>query len=328
MAEFQIKALENIVHKILEVLKELGQKIIEAVKYLGQISAFVEKILESITRGVNDIIQAQGEMEIYIRLANIKSREGLISMEQESIDDFRSDLNEDIGEIDARYSKIQDGLTSDADQRVSELDAHLLNLNDMFPEEMVTPYFEELSELLNDVYDDASDSYRERVGQMRNRIKKSRQVLLKFVGARKNFFEKINQYTLDVQPDKDQQFFIPLWLVETEDPKDGSIKRHAFLPFMQSPVADGDIDESSFVVKRDERLRQLQLVVENPEIKKTLFQSVEWSENFQLPIKLAEKVYNYLDANFKETGLLSTKKFIRQSIKKSQILSIKGKEDA
>ena len=94
MSEHSINHLGKIVQDILEVLRKFMKEIMGALNVLKRLPEMVSEFRHDVNEGFNNLIQAQAEMEIYIRMANMKSKKSLVLSENEAIGDFEKQLQE------------------------------------------------------------------------------------------------------------------------------------------------------------------------------------------------------------------------------------------
>jgi len=231
MSENDMRNLTGLFSKILEVIREISGKIVEAVGYLKKIPELLEALGKKILEGFRDQIQAMGEMEVYIRLAQIRSKKELINLEKLSIEDLKSQLKEDSTEIDNRYSKIQAGLNEDAYKRIRELDGHLVELYEKYYPAIFTDFFKDKLNNYYNIYFTASrDAYEERLSNFLNQVKETLLAMENFFNQRMRYQDNVKNYLFDENPDEDEHFYLPLCLVETENSEENSHSFRTFLP--------------------------------------------------------------------------------------------------
>lgn len=230
MSEHTINHLGDLVKQILDTMGKFMREIMNALNVLKEVPDMLAQIRQDMNSGFDRLIQAQGEMEIYSRMARLRSKTHLITAENEAIEDFERNLKEDIENIDNRYSKINGELEAECKKRIREIDEHLLEIPSKFPNDYITAFNSKILPLLQSLIQDAEISYSERMYVLEMAVEKSRAMILRFKETREEFFRKITNYEIPGDLDEEKEKYLPVWVMEYKDAKTNEKKIETLLP--------------------------------------------------------------------------------------------------
>lgn len=308
MSEHLINSLESIFRQVLDVLNAIFNKIISGLKTLERLPDLIISLGDIITKGFNDQIQSQSEMEIQIRMAKVSSKKGLVQAELEAILDLKEQLDQDLDEISIRYKKIQDELNSEAQKRVKELDDHLINLHERhFPGAMYTGYVEEISPLLETVYKDSMESYMERIAHLKKTVEIVRDRLQNFYEQRRLFFEKIDQFKYDESIHSTKDYFLPVLIVETENIKNSTFIKKAYLPGQLK-------NDASLSFTINEKLQQMDDLLNTETNLNKIIKRINWKHDEPTSEEINENMQKTLESN----SFFGLSPVISEALKKSK----------
>lgn len=322
MSEHSINHLGKIAERILDTLSSFMKMIVEGLNYLKKIPELVQKVLDAINEGFNRQIQAIGEIEIYTRIANIEAKRHLVYAENESIQDFKQQLEEDIKSIHERYSKIQSDLNNQAIKRIREIDSHLLDLPLIFPEELANGYSTKVEPFLDDFNRDSNSSQTERILYVNEVIDDTISSINEFLEIRKNLLNKIKQFQFDNKIEDELDFNLPIFYSETIDIKTDEKMIETYLPGRFVFESNGKISKSTVNYVSEDSLHELQSILSKAPNQTKLWNSVNWSIDNNVKPVLKEGLTEFFRDNFKRVPRTLRKKIFR-AIDKSEIHLVK-----
>jgi hypothetical protein len=295
MSEYNINQLGDVSKQILEVLRSFMKQVMEALNVLKRIPEMIANIRTDLNDGFSNLIQAQAEMEMYVRMAQLKSKKSLIFSENEAIDDFEKQLQEDFKEIDNRYSRINSELTEECKKRIREIDSHLLELPNRFPNQLFTTYQDEILPLFWNLVRDSSIAHKERLYVLKIAVEKSKRVLTNFIALRNDFFSQVKKYEIPQTIDVKATYHIPVWIIEMEKTNTRSGYTHIMLPGDLKTAENWHESDHLTEYTIDAKLARIQFIKESPEIQQKLMKSITWTNNPELKNKLRDNFIRYFE---------------------------------
>lgn len=319
MSENEIQSIKTVMLQLINIVKSFAENVIQALNYLKRLPDLIETLGKKIMEGLRDQIQAMGEMEVYIRMARIRSKKELINLEKQSIEDLKEQLKDDAADIDKRYSKIQDGLNEDTYKRIRELDGHLVELYEKYYPQVFTDFFKERLGKYYDVYFSSSrDAYEERLSNFLKEVKETLLAMESFFNQRNQYNKNVEEYLFEDNPDKNENFTLPVCFVELENRQENKSSLKTFLP------ADFSYNSNSKKLKDAEPSLQephefsvIKQHIENGDGMANLF---EWDEEQDFKNNLSSELENFLFSSELPQGVL---KAYLKNIEKSNIKTIK-----
>lgn len=315
MSEHNINHLGKVVQEILDVLRKFMKEIMDALNVLKRLPTLFSDLRDDLNKGFHNLIQAQAEMEIYIRMAGMKSKKSLVIAENEAISDFESQLKEDLQEIDQRYTRINDDLEDQCKKRIEEIDLHLLDLPNKFPQDLYTTYQKELLPLFENLIKDNSISYSHRMTALKNAAEKTSLVVNRFISVRNDFSKQVKAFEIPEEVSEVKTFHVPLWIMEIKTGKNGDIVRKAVLP-SEMVVAKGAGIQSQPKLILEKGLKNLEFVQNSERTHKRIFSSFNWKQDVGRKEKLAkdfEKYFQRINPNKQVMVKDAVAKAIRRS---------------
>ncbi len=321
MSEHSINHIGDMVKKILETLGKFFNQVMEALNHLKKLPDYVAQLREDMNQGFDRLIQAQGEMEIYGRMAHLKSKKELIRSENEAIKEFEEQLNEDFVVIDKRYSKINSELEEECAKRIRELDMHLFEIPSRFPREYITAFNEKILPLFEKLINDSNISYSQRVMALEIAVEKSKAMINRFVSIRNSFFEKVSEYEIPLEVEKEKELFLPMWIVEVENTADKKRKSYLIPPSRMQPTLTDSFKDLSVTFLTDDPFIELDEPSRNQENSKQVEKYFKWKNDPQVNKHLEEELNEYFNASLKGNYSQARGQFLK-AIRKSTIQTI------
>ncbi len=291
MSEHSINHLGETVKKILDLLGKFMNQIMEALNHLKKLPDLIADMRQDLNQGFDRLIQSQAEMDIFIRMARLRSKKSLINAENEAISDFENQLNEDLAEIDRRYSKINGELEDECKKRIREIDQHLLDLPNKFPQDLYNTYQKEIIPLFQNLIQDANISYTQRVAAIKIASEKASLVIRKFIKVRNDFFTHVKQYEVPEKIQNSKTYYLPVWLVELNQ-GDKGITKHAVLPSDFNIKKGQNLNEKP-QLKLDSGLGNVAFIQESSDIQQRLIKSFNWKSNNNQKDQIAQNFDKY-----------------------------------
>jgi len=298
MSEHSINHLGDLVKQILNTLRKFMHEIMDALNVLKVIPDTLAQIRQDMNSGFDRLIQAQGEMEIYTRMARLRSKEQLITSENEAIEDFEKQLNEDFDTIDKRYSKINGELDAECKKRVSSIDAHLLEIPTKFPNDYITAFNKKIIPLLEKLMEDADLAYHERLQILEIAVEKSRTMISGFIETRKGFFEMIKDYEIPGNNDAESEMYIPIWIMELGDKDGASRETHALLPGSINIIKAKKFTEVSSTLDTKGAFTMLNSAMSQTDNKANMVNAFNWKRDHSTNSALKDEFSEYFNSVF------------------------------
>lgn len=232
MSEHLISSLNSLFKELFKFLKEFLTKILTALEPLKRLPELIENLGKKILEGFKDQIQAMGEMEIYIRLSQIRSKETLISEEENAIKELEEQLEKDLSEVRERYNKIQNGLNQVAHDRIRELDKHLLELYEKyFPLIFSNPFYDKIEPYYQEYFASTRDAFEERLNYLWDKVGQLIEILQTLIQTRQSYLKNFEAYLHPYKVNKLEQFLLPVMIIEYEDVDLANIVTEIHLPY-------------------------------------------------------------------------------------------------
>ncbi len=322
MSEHLIASLRDVVLSLQKLIKNYLDKILAALEPLKKLPELIESIGRKILEGIRDQIQAMGEMEIYIRLSQMRSKKVLVSEEEESIRELENQLKEDLEKIRNRYDRIQEELNQEAYSRVYELDKHLIEIYEKyFPRIFSNPVAEKIEPYYNEFFASTRDAYEERLSYFWEHVNKLVENLQNFVNTRKSYSTNIESYLHPYELKNPEIYLLPVVFVEYEDKNESGIVTETLLPYSFSFNSSAQkIEDLSPELVVDSNFRPIFQYIENNEIIKS---KLKWKTAGNFKNKLIYRIENLINTTNVSRNLL--KGFVK-NIEDSSIEILKEME--
>lgn len=325
MSEHLINSLQTVAQNSLNVLRDMFKMMQKAIKTIESLPELIQTLINAVTNGFRDQIQAQGEMELQMRIANLESKGKLIQAELEAINDFENNLNEDAGVVAERFHRTQNELNTEAEKRIKELDAHLFDLNDVhFPIEMFRAQSEKTKPELANIFKDSFDSYAERAALLNDKISVCNEHLNAFYNTRKEFFNKIDGYVIKEGDPDEEEYLLPVWVIETEDRLGGNNNMRAYLPGKFNIASEGSLQKSRSQYFCHDDLDELNSILNSRETMDRMQREIVWKEDAYINETLTDRMKHFVDFYFKDSMFKSAAKAFHKIIDESQIQTAQG----
>lgn len=318
MSEHSINHLGDIAKQILEVLRTFMKEVMGALNNLKKLPEMITSLRNDLNQGFHNLIQAQAEMEIYMRMAQLKSKKSLILAENEAISDFEKQLKEDFQEIDTRYSKINNELEEECVKRIEEIDSHLLGIPDKFPEDISSVFSAEILPLFENLIKDANISYSERLIAIKMAAEKTSTVIRRFIKTRNDFFDQVNKFEVPEQLDENKTYLVPIWLLEVV--QDDNTITKAFLPADYKKRRNTGLDDLP-IISNSEGFEALKFIEKSRDTQKNILKKFDWKVNKQFSNKITTDFDKYFD-KINGTKYFGAKKAVINAVKKSNLQTI------
>jgi len=314
MSEHSINHLGVIADKILEVQRTFMKEVMNALNHLKLLPDYIKEIRNDMNTGITRVIQSKAEMEIYIRMAQMSSKKILLNSENEAIAEFKDQLKYDFNEIDNRYSKIQNELNDECKKRIREIDEYLFAIPEKFPMNLYLNFSNEVMPLFQNLLSDSQISHEERIKAISVAVNKSRDMINSFIKIRNDFMKDVKDFQFGDSGEEPAMYYVPVWLAEKEDLKEGTVTTEAYLPGQL--IMNSDILEMDKIKMVPEKaLGPYQQILNEKRLQEFLIKSVKWGENEKYKDELMQNFEKYFDGKYQ--GKYS-------GVKKAVIKSIDG----
>lgn len=310
MSEYGIGSLQEIANAILKALQANTDKVVGILENIRKLPDQVAKLGEQVTAAANSQIQAQGDFEISLRMANSSSRRTLVEEEALAIEEFKKQLSADVEEIDQRYGKIQKELDEEAHKRVREIDMNALSLySDHFPMRLYEQFTENTEPVLNIMLQDSVKAFGARTVAIDERVHRLEASLDKFITERSSFFSNVHAFTYDKSDAALGEYTVPVWVIETERVPDHYSKRVAVL-------SGGSADHTALC---DEELKPINDQLQS-DSGTSLVSKLKWGDDSGYRERLLEALNNSTSSEIPDADL----KLIAKALRKSETKTIVG----
>lgn len=135
------------------ILKRIHQTLGDILTSVKEIRGDVKKVYTAVTEGaeaivdaVHDSIQAQAEMKMMERVAEVREIRPQITAEQERIESEQEELNRQLDRIAERYERKHNELDEKAASRIRDVGAHIFELDEeQFEDGIEQPFTEHVT---------------------------------------------------------------------------------------------------------------------------------------------------------------------------------------
>lgn len=293
MSEHTTNHLNTLAKNILNVLQSFMKQVMDALNVLKRLPDLIREIRVDMNDGFSNLIQAQAEMEIYVRMAQMKSKKSLIISENEAIKDLEKQLEEDFNEIDRRYSKLNNELNETCKRRILEIDQHLLEIPKKFPQDLYSSFSKEIIPLFENLLNDSNIAYEQRLTAIKIATDKASTTVNSFFKVRNNFFEQIDKFEIPEVVDDTKTYYIPLWVAEVNKNNKELVKK-VFLPGKMCIKKNNGLNETP-EFKPVSGLEILNFIEDSQEIKSRILNSFKWESNAKHKTEIEDNFKSYFE---------------------------------
>lgn len=212
MSEHSIRSGGEIAKAITKSLGEFFKKVIDILNELRGLPNLISSFRQDVNDGVNNLIQAQGEMQIHMKMSNIASKKALLDSEGEAIEEFEQQLRQDFDVINRRFQKVSDELDEDSRKRIMEIDQHLLNIPRQFPHEIYEVIQTTILPSVDHLTKDAELTSSQRLEVLYSVAEKAEATLNSFLDTRTSFYKRVSSFLVPDETSVDKTYYIPVWL--------------------------------------------------------------------------------------------------------------------
>ncbi|MDY6780846.1 MAG: hypothetical protein SV760_10000, partial [Halobacteria archaeon] len=219
--------LRNIGQKIANLREDVNEAIGEIKKVRETIKEGVEKIIEAI----NDNIQAQAELKIMEKLADVRSIPKQIEAEKEQVDMEKEELESKLRRMSERYDERHDELDEKAEERVRDVGEHIFEIQEEEYENGIEePFTEHVTSTWREMQVATEEITRDRQERLEEDLERTTEEVDTFIERRRNFLNKIDNHRVDSVPDVNgsRPIQIPFWVVTVE--RDGVEEQEIVMP--------------------------------------------------------------------------------------------------
>ncbi len=324
MSEYQIGALEKIANKTFELLGTFQKQIMDSLNNLKVLPELFKKVLESLNEGFSRQIEAMYESQIYLKLANLSSRKSQVDAENKAIAEFKTQLMNDLKEIEERYAKIKEDIIIQKDKSERNIDNHLFELNNLFPHTMYKADLDDLKPLIETIELEAKDSYVERVNNYSKINSNAQNTLDTFINRRNSFFNNLNTYTSLDKIEDETDYFLPITVAEVFNEESNDYEL-SIIPSIEIDFKANEKIEntnSKFIIDND--LYNFAEYLNNESVKSKILNELNWKEDSNMKNKLLKNLTTFFDKEYKENSLNGIKKTLLDVVNLSNIKFLAG----
>ncbi|MBE0674196.1 MAG: hypothetical protein IH591_06010 [Bacteroidales bacterium] len=271
-------------------------EILRALAPLKNLPDYFKSIRDDLSTGLNRVIQSRAEMEIYIRMAQLGSKKALLGAENEAIHDLKKQIEYDFREIDERYARIQNELNVECRKRIRAIDEHLLRIPENFPGRLYQGFEADVLPLFRDLVSDTRISYEERLKAINVAVNKSTEMLNAFIRIREGFVRNVDGFQFQSTTAGQENYSIPVWLVEIEDSKNHKCYTKAFFP--GESIVNPELESGSISYIPDTRVGPYLRFLEDNGFPERLAGSFSWEKGSLNAEEIAKDMGTYLNDKY------------------------------
>lgn len=213
-------------HPLHPLLADIQGKIGRIREDLEKIRGAVTKIQEILERGIEDIhdaiydsIEAQAELKMMERMAEVHSIPPQIEAEQQRIDREQEEINEKLDGVSQRYEKKHTELDEKATERVRNLGEHIFAvLEDEFEDGIETPFVDALTPTWEELQEHNTRVATDRRTRLREELSQANRKIDSFLERRETLLDDIydHRLSIDASITDPTTLQIPFWVVTIE----------------------------------------------------------------------------------------------------------------
>lgn len=213
-------------HPLHPLLADIQGKIGRIREDLEKIRGAVTKIQEILERGIEDIhdaiydsIEAQAELKMMERMAEVHSIPPQIEAEQQRIDQEREEINEKLDGVSQRYERKHNELDQKATERVRNLGEHIFAvLEGEFEDGIETPFIDALTPTWEELQEHNTRVAADRRMRLREELGLANTKIDSFLERRETLLNDIydHRLSMDTSITEPMTLQVPFWVVTTE----------------------------------------------------------------------------------------------------------------
>jgi len=174
------------------------------------------------------------------------------------------------------------------------------------------------------LYKDAVDAYLERITHLTREVMRVREKLEAFNQARQLFFEDVDRFSLDEKITRREDYYLPVWFIETHEQGTDTMKSRAVLPgdFMIDTVHASLHGRSVFRI--DDHLEGLQDLLNQETNLEKIKKFFKWQKDEKTKAQIMHSLDSFFDAKFKSYSNKGLKKAFHQIVERSDNAIVVG----
>ena len=245
------------------ILKRIHQTLGDVLTSVKEVKGEVNKVYAAVTEGaeaivdaVHDSIQAQAEMKMMERVAEVREIRPQITAEQERIESEQEELNRQLDRIAKRYERKHDELDEKAASRIRDVGAHIFEIDEeQFEQGIEQPFTDHVTaawQTLQSQNEAVTEQRRDRVesmtgdvvGKIHDFVDHQNELVDRIQRTRTKFDRSLSEpvtlqvpyYVVTVEYDgkTEQRIITPSQVTDNDDPASASLES---LPGMERLVS-------------------------------------------------------------------------------------------
>ncbi|WP_136686768.1 hypothetical protein [Halorhabdus amylolytica] len=233
------------------ILKKIHRTAGDILKSIKEVRGEVEKVHTAITNGVEEIIeaigdtiQAQAEIKMMERVAEVREIKPQITAEQDRIEAERDELERQLERIGERYERKHEELDDKAAKRIRDLGAHIFEIDeDEFEDGIEEPFVEHVTTTWRNLQSQNQVTERQRHDQIESTTGEVIADIHDFVSQQNELVDRIRQTRTDFDLPRSEPVTIQVpYYVVTVETGDGT-EQHVVAP-SQTTSQDGPVSVS------------------------------------------------------------------------------------
>jgi hypothetical protein len=218
---------------MIRVLGNLLSRVREAIdRAIGELKKISEIIKEGFTKVIDAIhenIQAQAELQILSKMADVQSYETMIKAREIQIHEELEELDEKLKAIEERYNKVHAELDVEAQERIRELGHHIFEImEDQFEKQVEQPLLRHVSDAWASLLAENDWISFDRMSRLEEVFKRTKENAEHILSSQKDLSEKLEGYIYSHKLENAIPVHIPFWIIHTQ--QDGKINREIITP--------------------------------------------------------------------------------------------------
>ncbi|QSG12403.1 hypothetical protein HSBGL_1993 [Halapricum desulfuricans] len=243
------------------ILKRIHQTVGDILKSVKEVRQEVKKVhtvakegFEEVIDAIYESIQAQAEMKMMERVAEVREIRPQITAEQERIETEHEELERQLDRIAERYERKHEELDEKAAKRIRDLGAHIFEIDEEeFEEGIEQPFVEHVTTTWQTLQSQNQAVEQRRHDRIESTTGEVVSEIHEFVDQQHELVERIQRTRTSFDPPQPEPTTVqvPYYVVTVE--RDGQTEQHVVAP-SQATSRDGPVDVSLDTFPGMERL--------------------------------------------------------------------------
>lgn len=226
------------------ILSKIHRTIGDVLKEVQKIKGEVEKTREAVTKGfetvreaIHENIQAQAELKMMERVAEVREIKPQIEAEHEHIEHEQEELDRQLDRIAERYGRKHEELDEKAARRIRDLGSHIFRIDEEeFEDGIEKPFAEHVTTVWRALQAQNETVNRDRREEIELTAGETVEDIHEFVDRQRELVDRIRNVRTDIgRPAESATIQVPYYVVTVES--NGTTERHVVPP---SRIDGGD----------------------------------------------------------------------------------------